>query len=449
LQAEGLGFDPPNLHGSYEIRHQLVTGHARSSPTMSDRFGQRFIQQSDFIDYVKFLGIGESFLAEILEFAERFCILTPVARVQFPAPVVRRWFQERYPSEKVLEPIEPDGAQLSAADSLRNALEIDFMPRTELVRAHPLDPVGRKHRRFVTTEFTRANFEPWSPHRTPLFERDGQQVDDNEDVRTYYHAWQAFQLAAFLRSGITILYDVGSEHSWNEPLDLGRSDLRTRIPLRALRELRKLADNAHLFDTVAQFVDRSQRALQTAAHGLDRRTGRLSIASSRGLHSRETAIARDVFARAKLTPKRVIEFLRTQCGLWSEARAQHPAPVVEAYKRSIASTIDLLRLARPRNTLASISKSLGTGGHRHSILDVIFPDWVREQRLVVEGALRLWIVPHLAQMPPEFAFAPLTSPASATGSRHEASCSSIGIFAVSRMSGGSTTTWDGRQSRLK
>lgn len=371
---------------------------------MSDRFGQRFIKQSDFIDYVKFLGIDEPFLAQTLEFAERFCIVTPAARVRFPDSVVRRWYQERYPAERVLEPIEPDGRQLTNANSLRNALEIDYMRRTELARTHPLDPVRRQHRRFVATEFTRENFEPWSSHRTPLFKRNGQEIGGNDGVRTYYHAWQAFQLAAFLRSGITILYDVGSEQNWNEPLDLGRADVRTRVSLRAERELRTLAENAHLFDAVAQFTDRAQRALQTAAENVNRSTGRLSMAATRNLRDREIANARDVFARAKLTPRRMIEFLRVQCGLWSDAAEQHPARVVEAYKQSIGATIDLLRLARPRNTLAFISKSLGTGRHRRSILDVIFPDWVSEQRLVVEGSLRSWIVPHLLQMPPAFAF---------------------------------------------
>lgn len=374
----------------------------------ADQFGRRYIKQGDFIGYAKDLDLRDSFLAHILEFAERFCIVTPAARVRFPDAVVRRWFRDQYPTAQVLEPVEPDGARMSAANDLSNALANVQLRRTELpgVGDHPLDLLAPEYRPFVTKEFSRSTFTPWSTFRTPLSIHNGTELGGNDGVETYYHAWQVFQLAAFLRSGMSVLYDVGSDRTWDQLLDLRRDDVYMVANFDARRELKMLHDNAAFFDAVARSDDGRNRALQVHATGVDRRTGRLSTSASRAYRSREAEIARQVLAKAKLSPKALISFIHLQCGLWTDGGSRHPAPIVDAYKRNIQSTIELLRLSSPRYTVSSIFKRVGTsGGFRQRLLETIFPDWVSEQRQVVEASLQQWIVPRLVQMPPQFSFA--------------------------------------------
>lgn len=374
-----------------------------------DQFGRRYVQQRDFISYAKHLGLADAFLDARLEFAERCGLITPAARVRFPDSVLRRWFRERYPTEVVVEPIEPDGAMLDAATALDKHLALEAMGYPEPLGddKHPLEALAPEWRQFVSTEFAPATFEPWHAFRTDLFiDRNGKALGNADGVKTYYHAWQVFQLAAFLRSGLTVLYDISKDHTWDSLLDLRkREDVYVSANIDARRELKALKDNASFFDAVARFDDLSNRALQVHARNVNPQTMRLSPASWRALRARKIEIAREVVFASGLSAEKLIEFLRLLCGLWSEARDRYSPAVTDAYKRTISSTVRLLRLANRRYTAKKIITQVGAvaGWHRPT-LEVIFPDWVREQREVVEASLSQWIVPHLAQMPQDFAF---------------------------------------------
>jgi len=75
----------------------------------SNRFGKRYITSSDLVAYAKSLFPTAGQISErLLEFMERHDLLRPVARVSFPAEIVRRWHKEDYPTEQTIEPIEGD-----------------------------------------------------------------------------------------------------------------------------------------------------------------------------------------------------------------------------------------------------------------------------------------------------------------------------------------------------
>jgi hypothetical protein len=176
---------------------------------MGDEFGRRFILQRAFVEYAKGVGLDEPFLDQKLELAERLGILVPVARVRYPDAVVRRWEQRKYPQSTLISPVAEAGPELEAASSLRAALELDSIRRSVLPDdRHPLEQVAQAQRSFVTTEFSRSTFQAWETFRTPLYVRNGTEIGGRDGVHTYYHAWQVFLFAAFLRSGATILYDV-------------------------------------------------------------------------------------------------------------------------------------------------------------------------------------------------------------------------------------------------
>jgi hypothetical protein len=87
--------------------------------------------------------------------------------------------------------------------------------------------------------------------------------------------------------------------------------------------------------------------------------------------------------------------------LWDIAEDRSPAAIAAEYRRNIESTWTLLRLTdRYRATFASVRNHVGfVGGYRKPIFDVIFPDWVEDQRGIVEHSLRNWVVPGFARMP--------------------------------------------------
>ena len=66
---------------------------------------------------------------------------------------------------------------------------------------HPLEAPEANVQQFVTKSFSREGFRPWSTLVTDASHKQGQPLLVTDGVRTYYHAWQVFRLAAFLRSG--------------------------------------------------------------------------------------------------------------------------------------------------------------------------------------------------------------------------------------------------------
>src|SRR5262245_35991493 len=190
---------------------------------MPDFFGQRYLSQPKLIEYAKHLGLRGWRLDEVLELAERFGIVTPIARIRFPDSVARRWFRDRFPGYEVTGTVEPDGELLAASDDLEDVLSRDLMPRVEHPgnREHPLDDLLPEFRRFVTTEFTPSTFVPWSSLRAPVPIGNAHDVGC-EQVYSYYHSWQALELAAFVRSGLSVLYDITANGSFEPILDLRR-----------------------------------------------------------------------------------------------------------------------------------------------------------------------------------------------------------------------------------
>ena len=62
---------------------------------LKNRFGKRYISAKEFLDYASELDlIVDHPSSRLLEFTEKHGILTPIARVQFPPEIGRRWHKE-------------------------------------------------------------------------------------------------------------------------------------------------------------------------------------------------------------------------------------------------------------------------------------------------------------------------------------------------------------------
>lgn len=378
---------------------------------MKNRFGRRYITHKELLDYAKDLDLFTDHPPERLPaFLERHALLNPVARIRFPPEVVRRWHKERYPDADVPDPIEGDTPRLAAACALYDQVFNNLWSHPDLYgeRSHPLDEIDPAHAAFVQTSFDPSSFVPWEEFRTAIQTDDGQEIYDGGIYsRTCYHYWHVFALAAFLRSGVTILYDLADEALWHELRELrisdgSRSKLWTTMNLEARHELRQIEEHASLFDAVAWFEAYRGNALQLHIHHVDRRTRRLPYDRARTYRRRCRELVREVVGRYGITPDQLLAFIKFQYELWCTAKTRSPPKLADEYARNVNSTIQLYREIT-RATHDEIVERVGrAGGYFKPILKVIFPDWLDEQRDLAERSLRGWILPSMASLPPPF-----------------------------------------------
>lgn len=379
---------------------------------MSNQFGRRYITPKAFLDYARELDLFTDQPSQrLLEFLERHGSLDPVARIRFPPEIVRRWHRQRHPGADMPHPIEGDTQRLAVATALYDEV---FNARWNLPevygeRPHPLDTVAPEHAPFVQTCFDPRSFVPWKKFRTVVQIESGREIGDNGlHARTCYHYWQVFPLAAFLRSGITILYDLKDDALRQELRELrigdtSRAKLWTTINLDARHELRKIAQNASLFDAVAWFEAYRRNALRLHASHAGPRTRRLPCDRARAYRRSCCELARDAVGRYAITSDQLLTFTKFQCELWCTAKSRGPAKLADEYARNIDSTIQLYRevsLATYEQVIERVGRA---GSHFKPILKVIFPDWLDEPRDLVERSLQAWIVPSMTGLHAPFA----------------------------------------------
>lgn len=376
-----------------------------------NRFGRRYMSDKEFLDYASDLNLRTDHpSSSLLEFTEKHGILTPIARIRFPPEIARRWYKERYPQEDMPDPVEGNTPRLEAATTLREEMYSNLWGNAEIYgeRTHLLDDIAPEHTPFIQTTFEKKDFIPWKEFRTVVALRDDKEMSDGGDsVRSCYHYWQVFALAAFLRSGISILYDLSDQELFQGLRKLtipetARGKLHTSINLEARHELVAIMEKRQMFDAVAYFEAYRHNALQKHARDFDRKTGRLPLNLSREYRKRERTLAGETLQRFKLTPHHVLEFMKFQCNLWVTAKQRSPVNVAEEHSRNIESTVDLYQLVSQDSFADVVIKVGKAGGYFKPILKVIFPDWLEEQRDLAERSLKSWIVPSMASLPPHF-----------------------------------------------
>lgn len=378
---------------------------------IKNRFGRRYISDAEFLDYASDLDlIVDHPSPRLLEFTEEHEILMPVARVRFPPEIARRWHKDHYPQENVPYGIEGDTARLDAAYTLRDGVYSNLWRESEIYgeRTHVLDDIAPEHALFIQTTFEKKDFVPWSKFSAIIALRDGKEIGDaGQSTRTYYHYWQIFALAAFLRSGATILYDLADHDIFRELFslkiaDASRGKLHVSVNLEARHELKAILEQRTIFDAVAYFETYRHNALQKHIHTYDRKTHKLPTKLSHEYRKREREIARETLKRFNIKPRQILEFIKFQCNLWLTAKQRSPEKVADEYSRNIGSTIDLYQLVSREKVGDVVAKVGKAGGYFEPILKVIFPDWLEEQRDLAERSLKSWMVPSMAGLPPPY-----------------------------------------------
>lgn len=379
---------------------------------IKNRFGRRYISDTEFLDYASDLDlIVDHPSPRLLEFTEEHEILTPVARVRFPPEIVRRWHKDRSPQENVPHGIEGDTPRLDAATTLHNEIYGNRWEEYGIYdeRAHPLDDIAPEHVPFIQTTFEKHDFVFWNEFRAVIALRDGKEIGDaGQSTRTCYHYWQIFALAAFLRSGATILYDLADQELFQQLrsfkiTDASRGKLYASFNLEAHHELRAILQQRTMFDAVAYFEAYRHNALIKHIPKDDPQRRKIPRKLSHEYGRLEKDVATGTLKRFNIKPREVLEFIRFQCNLWVTAKQRSPEKVADEYRRNIGITTDLYELVS-RDRFADVVAKVGkAGGYFEPILKVIFPDWLEEQRDLAERSLKRWIIPSMVDLPPPYA----------------------------------------------
>lgn len=376
-----------------------------------NRFGRRYISLRELSEYAVDLDLVTQTIREsLVEFFEKEDLLAPVARIQFPPDVLRRFEMEERPDQQIYEPMEADGDHLTDAIDTFKTLPHGRWNDSRIYgeSVHPLDSPDSRHAPFIVTDFSKGTFVPWSELRPVIFELDGRPIRTRKRFTpSYYHYWQVFFLEALLRSGVKLHYPLEEKELvdliWrgdfsNEAL---RSRTQATINIEALRHLKELRQFGVHFDAVGYFEAYSRHARQVFVQDTDRRTARLHYEASRNYKRREKEIAKLAMSRSSLAPSDLVHFITQQATWWDEARRRGPQAVADEYKRNIQSTLRLYRLYTKKSPRTLVSK-VGNLGHFRPILEIIFPDWVEEQRELAVRSLNNWTANGFNKLPAPF-----------------------------------------------
>ena len=340
-------------------------------------------------------------------------MLMPVRRIHLPPEILRGLFRSRHPSQTVIDPVEPNGPRLDAANDLMNALNMNLWASAWAYgeTIHVLDAMESAHVPFIQTDFPPGSFIPWEQRRVPLYETENGPIYSNNesDTPTFYHYWQIFWLAAILRSGLHTYFPLDDKELERELLDgtISNHALRERthrtLNCEAYDELCTLRSFECHFEVVGYYKAYTHNAFQLHGRNHDEH-GRIPHRDWQQYLRREREIARDALAASGLSQSDIIAFIGQQCGWWKHARRAGPLAVAEEYKRNINISIGFLRDATgidPRHIVEQVGRRTG---HHRPTLEVIFPDWTEEQRDLTIRSLQQWTNDDLAGLPAPFPY---------------------------------------------
>lgn len=376
-----------------------------------NRFGRRYISLRELRDYAVDLDLDtHPTRKSLIEFFEKEGLLTPIVRIQFPPEVLRRFEQEERDGQAIFKPIEQDGQRLDEAIDALKTLPHGRWNDSRIYgeSVHPLDNPDPRFAPFIITDFSKDTFVPWSELRPPIFELDGRTIRSQERFTpSFYHYWQIFFLEALLRSGSKMYHPFNDETIdqliWRG--DFGNHALKNRMAgatnIEARHHLAELESYSVHFEAVGYFEAYTHHALQVFLRDRDVRSGKLSYKATLQYKRREKEIARDAMARSALLPKDLVAFVTQQASWWDAAQRRGPQAIADEYRRNIQATLKLYRLYTKKSPGLLVEK-VGTLGHFRPILEVIFPDWVEEQRELAVRSLQNWVQRDFNKLPAPF-----------------------------------------------
>jgi len=370
---------------------------------MNSKFGQRYIQATKFCDYANAVIVGKSISLHDLEFLEREQLLLPVCRVRFPEKVVRKfWVDENSDYKDASLPIETDQNTLNVADTLRSRIEgwgTACLKPHHII--HPLDERHPTYQAFVQSTFTKENFKPWSTFKVAVGKHKNTSLCESY-AHTYYHYWHVFVLAEIYNMGVSITLNLADKDllylaSEGKFRDIPKGRAQTCINFLGLHSLREFPDHRNIFEALAFFQDYSKLA-QFRASMKSKKSDQHSVVYLEGellaeYISERDRIAKEALSKWGVNHEDILECIKWQCKRWAEWDRLDRQLIANEYKRNIHLSIDYYMLITGKE-YDQVIKGVGRAtSHFKPTLDVIFPQWLAEQKEDAFIVFKSWIMP--------------------------------------------------------
>jgi hypothetical protein len=378
-----------------------------------NKFGRRYLTARELGGYAEDLKLtATAFPESYFEFLEQERLLLPVCRVRFPVEIVRQWeLEEAVANDEVMEippclPLDVEPARLIAATTLKECIR--FWPMDAFaakgLRRHALDDIASAHAEFIEQQIADLPFQSWETFRILVGYSRGR-PRRAEAVFTYYHYWQVFLLAQVQTMQLTISVNLLDEENLDKLLqgklsEIPSERLRATIPLGSRQVLREFPQYHSAFDTLAYFWAYRERALEQAGRGLGGGRPRLTGKPLDAFLLQERTIATEAMARGGMDTQALLGFVKWQCQRWQDWDHRGQPHIAEEYKRNISRSAYLYR-ALTGMDFDQIAQYVGhITGHRSPTLEVIFPNWIKEQKETGARSLKHWIKPTMSMMAP-------------------------------------------------
>ena len=350
----------------------------------------RFIRANTFLSDLEKLKAyrGEYVGPKLLESLEELGLLRPRVRLWWPDTIARRIWLETHDRVDILhDTAEPDGPRMDAAADLWNLLRRSGMGNLS-GGTHPFDDPKPEWQEFLHTP-DRQEFMPHRDRRVRVSNDARPGLYDSNNAQDFYSSWQLLATAEVADMGIHIGVNMADE----DTAERVRNDIRNGqwpegyaseafAPRRALSGFD--AHEASLDAIVWSMEEERDRTFQLLQ----------GIGGGRVVLTEKQIAARDEIRRS------VAEAACTRFGVgaleliaccqflserWHEWSREGRPLVADAYKIFLAEGVRLLQIQHALD-FDSINEAVGfQGGGGQRVLEIIWPDWDKEQidRLVL------------------------------------------------------------------
>lgn len=334
--------------------------------------------------------VGEGLLQQL----EEARLVVPKLRLRWPDPVARRFWANAHEDYALTGDLEPDGERWDAAVALENALHRWGNHTVYGSSPHPFDDPAARFAQFLSRP-DEVPFVPWNDMRVDVGNNHHTVLFSDGNYESYYSSWQLLVAAEVADMGVhfrTNLADEGTYRHVLRAFDEGRrpgSNARHNLmPVHALRGFKK---HAEALDAFVWYEEESDRALAEILKNTGGGRFRLDEAQSQRFHQAREDAAMAACARFGVGLEDLIgacKFLSKQWNDWH--RIGRPL-IAGAYKDVLAIGVVMTRRVG-HLSYGDIRDRIGRqGGWFEPILDVIWPDWSKEEKERAGRTLKGWI----------------------------------------------------------
>ena len=333
----------------------------------------------------------------LLENLEELGLLRPRVRVSWPDPVARRFWLETHDWVKELhDPVEPDGPRMDAAAELWTALS-----RSLTDKDHPFDAPKPEWREFLQIP-DQQSFAPHRDRRVRVSSDAEPDLHDSDKIEDFYSSWQLLAAAEIADMGIHIRVNMAD----NEIAERVRGDIRNKrwprgratetfAPVWALRDF---GTHEAGLDAIEWSSEEERDRIFRLLQGLG---GGWIVLNDEQIAARDEirrTVAREACTRFGVGEDDLVECCKFLAGRWREWSGDGRPLIADGYKIFLAAAVRLLQI-RFEMSFDAINEAVGfqRGGLRRT-LEVIWPDWHKEQ---IDRLVRTLRAPDLSDLSEE------------------------------------------------